>query len=134
MIKKAICLNLQCILMSIILVLTSGCALLLIGGGAVTGAGTVAYLNGELKSTENTNIDVLYDNVIKAIKNLEFYLIEQKKDKLTASIIARNSEDKKIVIRLRKTREDITELRIRVGMFGDEALSRNILNEIQKQK
>ena len=39
------------------LVLCNGCALFLIGGAAAAGAGTVIYLDGQLKDTEPASLD-----------------------------------------------------------------------------
>ena len=57
----------------IILLFSSGCAgVLWLGGGAGAGAGTIAYLKGELKSTEEASIDRTWQAAQKAIEELEF--------------------------------------------------------------
>jgi hypothetical protein len=51
---------------------------------------------------------------------------------MSAEIIARDSQDKKIKISLSATAEGTTKLSIRIGMFGDETKSRLIYDEIKK--
>lgn len=43
----------------------------------------------------------------------------------------RNSADKKMLIKLKKVSDGATEIRIRVGTFGDESMSRLILDKIK---
>jgi len=44
------------VLMAAVLPFGSGCALFLVGGAAAAGAGTVAYVSGELKETESVGL------------------------------------------------------------------------------
>jgi Protein of unknown function (DUF3568) len=47
-------------------------------------------------------------------------------------LTARNASDKRIVVHLKKMSDTVTEIRVRVGTFGDEALSRVILDKINQ--
>ncbi|MEP9411642.1 MAG: DUF3568 family protein [Candidatus Brocadia sp.] len=119
------------ILLGIILLSNCGCvAALLVGGGA--GAGTVAYLKGELKSTEEASIGQVWHAAQKAMKDLEFAVTSEEKDALSAKLIARGAGDTKVEINLERVSENLTTVRIRVGVFGDESLSRLILERIKK--
>ncbi|HHT9124916.1 MAG TPA: DUF3568 family protein [Candidatus Brocadiia bacterium] len=114
-----------------ILFSTGGCAgALLVGGGA--GAGTAAYIMGELKSTEEASIEKTWQAAQKAMDDLEFLVTSKQKDALSAKLIAREANDKKIEIKLKKISESLTEVKIRVGVFGDESLSLHVLKEIRK--
>ena len=114
------------------LLLQCGCAALLIGGGAAAGAGGVAYVKGELKSKENAPLDRVWEATLGAMKEMEYPITSQTKDVLAAHSIARTAQDKKIDITLKKLSDDSTEVRIRVGTFGDQHLSQMILERIQK--
>lgn len=113
------------------LLLGSGCAAVLIGAGAAAGVGGYAYVKGELKSVQNTSLDRAWFATQDALKELGYGITEQKKDALKAKFVARTAEDKKIEIELKSQGENSTELRIRVGTFGDEAISRQILDKIK---
>lgn len=109
--------------------LQTGCVA--IAAGAAAGASTVAYLRGEL----TTPVDKPYGNVVKAVERaiakLEFAKISTQKDALDTILLARTATDKRVEIRVTKADERTTTVRIRVGVFGDEALSRTILQHIQ---
>ncbi len=118
-------------LLGIVLLSHCGCiAALLVGGGA--GAGTVAYLKGELKSTEEASIGSVWQAAHKAMKDLEFVITGEEKDDLSAKLIAHGSDDTKIEIALERVSAKVTTVKIRVGVFGNEALSRLTLERIKK--
>jgi len=118
------------LLLGIPLLVGSGCAALLIGGGA--GAGTVAYLKGELKSTEEASIDKTWQAAQETMKDLEFVITSKEKDTFSAKLIAYRANDKKVEMYLQKASERTTEVKIRVGVFGDESLSLIILESLKK--
>ena len=109
----------------------SGCALFLIGAGVAIGAGTVAYVGGELKAADEVTMDRAWNAALKAMQELEFKVTKSQKDALAAEIVARRADDSRIVVRLKKQTDQVTELRIRVGTFGDEGLSRLIYDKIK---
>jgi len=110
-----------------------GCSLLLVGAGAAAGAGTVAYLQGELKA----NLDAPLAKVLKAadatMKEMKLKVLERTEGVERGKIIANAPGDKRLEVRLEKLTPNATEVRIRVGVFGDEDLSREILEKIQKR-
>src|SRR5882762_9575263 len=101
----------------------SGCALFAVG------AAGYAYAKGELKSTEPAPLDRTWDATVAAVKELQFPIVEQSKDALEARMVATNAEDKDIRIKLKKVADNSTELHVRVGAFGDEAVSHEIWTE-----
>ena len=118
--------------MMALLAFGSGCALLVVGGVAAAGAGGYAYVKGEVKSTQPVPMDQAWKATLAAVKELQFPVISQAKDALSAEVTVRNASDTKIVIKVTKLYENSTEISIRVGTFGDESLSRQILQQIQK--
>lgn len=115
-------------------ILHSGCAgLVLVGAGAAAGVGTYKYVNGELKATEQVTLDKAWSATQGAVKELEFVVISNQKDALTGKLVARTAADKKVQIALKKQGEQVTEIEIRVGTFGDEALSRIVHDKIKKR-
>ena len=122
--------SLSIMLLGILLFSSCGCVALLVGGGV--GAGTVAYLRGELKSTEEASIDTTWQASQEALKDLEFSVTSKEKDAFSAKLIAHGVNDKKIEIELKKVSELLTRVTIRVGVFGDEPLSRLILERLKK--
>jgi len=118
------------LLLSAVAVLAQGCVVAAVGAGA---AGTVAYVRGDLQTVETAEMDALYKASLEALDELELAVVQKAKDAMTAEIISRDAEDKKIRIKLKSTAEGMTELSIRIGMFGDETKSRLIYEAIKKE-
>jgi Protein of unknown function (DUF3568) len=106
----------------------TGCVAVMAGAA---GAGTVAYLRGELDAPLDASYPQAVSGVDRAIKQLEFARISDKQDALTAIFIARTAEDKKITIKVTKVGDQTSKVAIRVGWLGDESLSLTILSRIK---
>ena len=111
---------------------TTGCLeAAVVGVAAGGGAATVAYIKGELKATEEASIDKTWAATVKAVDEMQFLVINKLKDAVSAEYELRTADNKKIHIELDRITENLTEIKIRVGTFGDESLSRYILTKIQ---
>jgi hypothetical protein len=107
----------------------TGCIAL--AAGAAAGAGAVAYVRGELDTSLNANLDAVDRAANRAGDELKFAKINESADALTRILTLRTADDKKIEIRLTRTTDTLTRVRIRVGLLGDETLSRLLLEKIQ---
>ena len=112
------------------LVTSSGCVAVVAGAG-VGAAVAVAYVRGDLDATLNASLDRSLQAAKKAVTQLQFAKVSENKDALQAIVVSRNAADKRIDIRLEKVTDAATKLKIRVGTFGDEALSLAILEKIK---
>jgi hypothetical protein len=108
--------------------LGSGCAAVVVGGAA--GAG-VAYSMGALKSVENTTVEKAYIAAQAALKDLEFRQTLVSKDAVEARVEGETSSDKTVTIHIAHVTDQATEIRVRVGTFGDEKLSRLIFEKMR---
>lgn len=99
--------------------------------GAAAGAGAVAYVRGELKATQEAPLDDVVNATQAAIAELRFTLTGSDADAVSARFAASTADGKKIVVALKKVSAVLTEIRIRVDVFGDEELSRLILDKIK---
>ncbi len=109
--------------------LVQGCVVAAVGAGA---AGTVAYIRGDLEAVKAANIDKVYAAVLKATDELGLSVTQKSKDALSAKVVARDAQDKKITIKMTSTAEGTTKLSIRIGLFGSETKSRLIYEQINK--
>ncbi len=123
--KSGIVLTVLCLCVAVIL---SGCVVAAVGAGA----GTVAYLRGDLESVEAKDLDTVYAATKKAVEQLELDVSKDVKDALSAQIVARDARDKKNTINLKATTEGTTKISIRVGTFGSETQSMLIYDQIKK--
>ena len=111
----------------------NGCVLFVAGAVAAGGAGTWAYIKGEIKATEEAPLDKAWAATLDTMKDMEFPVTYKGKDALAGELKAVNSSGTTIHIYLKKLSEHSTEIRIRVGTFGDEPLSRTIITKIDNR-
>jgi hypothetical protein len=107
---------------------TSGCFIVVAGAA---GAGTVAYIRGELDATVGGPYDRVIDASNRALDQVQFVKISERKDAFSAVIIARTAEDKRVRIRLTREGDRLTRVEIRIGVFGNEERSRAVLERIE---
>jgi len=115
------------ILLGVSLVGLSGC--LAVAAGA--GASAVAYVRGDLETNLNTDYNRVVNSARESIEELEFAKVSENKDALKAVLVARTAMDKKVEITITNSGKKLTNIKIRVGIFGDEALSMSILDKIK---
>lgn len=109
------------------LLLTSGCV------AARTAANdTVAWIRGALEVVLDNPIEQVGRATTRAVNDLKFSNVVSKVDVVTGEITAETAQGTDIGIRLNKVSDRATKVSISVGAFGDEALSRLILDEIKK--
>ncbi|MEQ9619161.1 MAG: DUF3568 family protein [Deltaproteobacteria bacterium] len=112
-------------------ILTGCLAAAAVGGAAAAGAGTVAYIKGELKATEEASLEKTWEATVGAVDELEFLVINKIKDAVSAELEAKTADNKTVKIELKRVSDNLTDISIRVGTFGDESLSRFILSKIE---
>ena len=111
-----------------LLPLLSGCVAVLAGAA---GAGAVAWVEGRLDATLDANFDQAEKAADRAVTQLQFVKVNEEKDALTATLIARTAEDKKIEIKVVRAGDTTSRVQISVGVFGDEGQSLAILDKIK---
>jgi len=110
----------------------SGCSSTVINGNGTTN--TYIYSGGTMKGTENVSLDQAWSATQAAIKDLEFTVINQQKDALAARLTARTALDRKVEVELRRISDNLTEVRVHAGSFGDQSLSYTVVQAIQKRR
>lgn len=98
-----------------------------VAGGAVAG---YYYVEGDLEAEVEDDIDDVFDATIKALEDEDWDIEEDDLDDDTGKIVAEKGDDK-VTIRLKEEDDDETKLSIRVGTFGDEEKSEEILDAIE---
>lgn len=106
----------------------TGCVAVVAAGAAGTG---VAWYSGRLEANMDQNIEAVFAASQKALNQLEFANISNKKTSVDAQLVSRTALDKKVEITLQKVTDRSTKVMIRVGVFGDETLSMSILDKIK---
>jgi hypothetical protein len=108
----------------------SGCVIVAAGAA---GAGAVAYVRGEMRSSIEHDLVAVYEASQRALINLEFAKISERRSGVDAELISRTALDKRVVIELKKVTDRLTKVEIRVGIVGDQDLSLTILEKIKAE-
>lgn len=114
-------------------IFTGGCALFVVGAAAGAGAGTVMWVRGEIKSTEAVPFVRASRAAEAGLKDMGYAIVGKTDDAATSKTTARTPADQKVVVTVIKMSSEVSEIHVRVGTWGDEALSRQILEKIKSR-
>ena len=112
------------------MLLQGGCGALLLVGGAGTSA--IAFATGELRVTEPVSLAMLHEATKNAVETLRYVGVEAVLNDDRIRWRATTSGGDPVDIRLIARSEEETDLRIRIGVFGNEARSRLVLEQIRQ--
>ncbi|MEJ2134271.1 MAG: DUF3568 family protein [Desulfofustis sp.] len=115
-------------MLPLLLFLLSGCGVLILGGAA---AGTVGYVSGDLKATLNGGFQDVVQATDRAINDNSITQVAREESPYDVVYELRTLQDDKIQLTVSRATRDLTNVTIRVGVFGDEPLSHHVLHEIE---
>jgi len=122
----------QTVALTALLAVTGGCAAVVVGGVAAGGAvGGYAYVNGEMQTTLDASMDRSWNASQAAMKDLQFPIKAREKDAVQAKLTASTAAGKSVVVKLKRLSDATTDVRIRVGTFGNESLSQLIIEKMR---
>ena len=108
-----------------------GCAAAIVGGAA--GAGAVLYSKGELKSTENAPLERVLNAAEETMQSMNLNVVSKDHDALKGKLLAKRENGDNIDIKLEQKPNNLTEMKIRVGAFGNEDQARLIQEKIRER-
>lgn len=111
-----------------ILCTQTGC--LLVAAGAATGT-TVAYVRGDLESSVNGNPEQVTAASKKAMEDMKFTVISSGASNIDGQVTARTAQDTKVKVVVKGQGDNVSAVSIRVGNFGNQSLSAQILEKIR---
>ncbi len=118
------------ILLLLMLLPLPGCGVLILGGAA---AGTVGYVSGDLSATLDGTFEEVIRATDQAIADNSITQTSRNAGRYSGVYQLRTSQGDKVALNIAYATKDLTNITIRVGVFGDEPLSYQILNEIQSR-
>ena len=113
----------------------TGCGVFLAAGaGAAVGVGAAEYIGGELKQAYAAPMERTWEASITAADELKVRTTEKSIDNLDQNrvIKGKTEEGKDLQVSLEKMGKDVTMVKVRIGLFGDEKASRTIHETIAK--
>ena len=108
-----------------------GCVAAMFGAGA--GAGTYAYVRGEYQTTVPKPLGKTYTATVAALKDLEMPVTDSSKDLTDGTVTARKGDGSEVKVFLKAEGDKVTSVKIRIGIFGDEAASKVIAAKISSR-
>jgi hypothetical protein len=113
-------------------VVSSGCVAAAVGGAAAGGAGGVAYVEGKLDSKEPAPVPVVQRATLEALNELKLPVDSQRGDSSSGRVESSYSDGKRLTVDLDAKGSSVTEVAIRVGTFGDQSRSQQLLDTIRR--
>jgi hypothetical protein len=113
----------------------TGCALFVAAGaGAALGVGTSEYIGGEMKQAYAAPMEKTWNAALEAADELKMKTTEKSIDNLDKNRVmkGRTFEGKDSEISLEALGKDVTMVKVRIGVFGDEKGSKTIHEAIAK--
>jgi hypothetical protein len=114
--------------LSLIAATSAGCLLAAAAGAA---AGTVAYVKGDLTAHVDADVEQTTKAARAVLVDMGGTVPEFTFGPAEGKVYGRTPEDKKVNIDTKYVTEKTTKLTIRVETFGNEAVSRQILDAIK---
>jgi len=115
--------------MGSVLIASTGCAVFLAAGaGAGMGIGAAEYIRGELKQAYAAPMEKAWQASLAAAEELKMRTTEKSIDNLDQNrvIKGKTDEGRDFQIALEATSKEVTTVKVRIGVFGDEAYSKRI--------
>ncbi|MGE5252902.1 MAG: DUF3568 family protein [Planctomycetaceae bacterium] len=113
-----------------------GCGIFVAAGaGAAVGVGAAEYIGGEMKQAYAAPMEKTWEASLAAADELKMKTTEKSIDNLDQNRVlkGRTEEGKDFQVSLEKLGKDVTMVKVRVGLFGDEKASRAFQERIAKK-
>jgi hypothetical protein len=98
------------------LLISTGCIALVVGAGA--GAGTFAYVNGQLSRTYQANYQTTYEACKGILEDMKQPILEEKTDGIQTTITSQRFDETPMIINIRIIDPEWTEVSVRTGHIG----------------
>ncbi len=121
------------LILSLSLLVNQGCVALVVG--AAVGAGSFAFIKGNLEQNIDAEVKNVYTASLKALDKLKIDVYSKKLEAHLGLIYAytQGSDRKRVKITVQALTEKASNIKVRVGMVGDESRSIEILEAIKKE-
>jgi hypothetical protein len=97
---------------------------------AAVGAGTYYYVRGDLKRNYEASMDKAWQAAVTAVEELKLTTESKEHDAFNGIIKGKMADGKSFSINLKRLGENLTEVGVRIGTFGDRVRSEAIHDKI----
>ena len=118
----------------LVLTASAGCALFAVGAGVAAGVGGAEYYRGELKQAYAAPMEKAWNASLAAVDELKMKTTEKSIDNMDQNRVIKGKieEKKDFQIALEAMAKDVTMVKVRIGVFGDEEYSKKVQEVIAK--
>jgi hypothetical protein len=122
------------VLILFLAMISAGCALFVVGAGVTAGVGGAEYVQGELKHAYPTPMEKAWNASLASVDELKMKATEKWTDNMDQNrvIKGKTAEGKYFQIALEALSKDVTMVKVRIGVFGDEVYSKRVQEVIAK--
>ncbi len=117
----------------LVLIFLSSCAPAFLGVGAGVGIAGYKYVSGTLSVEYVADYDKVWEATFNSLKELDIKIEKIEKDALNGYIKGKKADGKIVVVKLKNKPSNIVEVKIKVGIFGDEEASKIIKKAIDTE-
>jgi hypothetical protein len=119
-------------LLGCILLALSGCSRYVVAGAAAGGAvyGTYKYSKGNLSRNYGAPVPTVWEATLSALDQMGIEPAEKNNDAFGGQVNAKLHDGKSLTVKLVRVADNLTEVGVRVGTFGNEERSEFIHNKI----
>ncbi len=97
---------------------------------AAVGAGTYYYVKGDLKRNYEAPMDKAWQAAVQSVEELKLSTESKEHDAFNGIIKGKMADGKSFSINLKRLGENLTEVGVRIGTFGDQVRSEAIHDKI----
>jgi hypothetical protein len=97
---------------------------------AAVGTGAYFYVKGDLKRNYEASIDKTWQAAVKSVEDLGLSTESKENDAFSGVIKGKMADGKSFSVSVKRLGENLTEVGIRVGTFGDREISEAIHDKI----
>ena len=95
--------------------------------------GAVLYSESDVEAVIHAQPPAVVAAAESALGEMDVVILGQSSSELDGVLTARTAQDKKVTIKVKRQTDKTSTVSIRVGTFGNEPLSRNILDRMKKR-
>ena len=100
---------------------------------AAVGAGTYYYIKGDLKRNYEAPMDKTWEASVQVVEELKLTTESTQHDAFTGVIKGKMADGKSFTINMKRLGDNLTEVAVRIGTFGDRVRSETIHDKIHSK-
>ncbi|MBI5362849.1 MAG: DUF3568 family protein [Planctomycetes bacterium] len=112
-------------------VLPFGASSCIVAAAAAGGAAGYAWFRGEFQANVDASPKAATAAAEKGLRDLDIKEVKASATDIDGRVTGRTALDKEVVITIQRLSESTSTVAIRVGTFGDEALSQKIFEKLK---